>query len=84
MCISLIITKPNGEMIMALGASLMAFVFACAAAGVTLFLGFSVVIAVLAYSSVGAVSLLLAVWIADMFTKDAAHVSQVSSHRVTS
>ncbi|MEO9574927.1 MAG: hypothetical protein ABJ320_19355 [Lentilitoribacter sp.] len=61
---------------MAMGASVIAFVLACVAAGTTLFLGYSVLIAVLTYSGVGAVGLLLAVWIADALTKDTTPVSQ--------
>lgn len=69
---------------MALGASVLAFVFACAAAGMTLYLGFSAVIAVLAYAIVGAFSLLVAVVIADARTNARVSVSDVAGHKVTS
>jgi len=69
---------------MALGASLLAFVLACAAAGVTLFLGFSIVIAFLAYSVVGAISLLVAVAIVDALTKDGSEVAGLVHPEVAS
>ncbi|MEP1354520.1 MAG: hypothetical protein ABJX32_16765 [Tateyamaria sp.] len=69
---------------MAMGASVIAFLLACVAAGTTLLLGYSFLIAVLTYSGVGAVSLLLAVWIADALTRDAAPVSQGAAQRVAS
>ena len=69
---------------MALGASVLAFVFACVAAGMTLYLGFSVVFAVLAYAIVGALSLLLAVVIADARTNAPVSVSDIAGHKATS
>ena len=66
---------------MAMGASFIAFVFACAAAGATLFLGFSFIVAVLVYSGVGALGLLLAVLIADTLGRNAPSVSDAVGHR---
>lgn len=54
---------------MGLGAALFAFLFACAAAVVAVAMGFSVFSAVLVYSGVGAVSLLLAVIAADTYSR---------------
>lgn len=54
---------------MGLAGSFIAFVFACAAATMTLMMGFSLGLAFLAYSGVGAVSLVLIVLIGDQMRR---------------